>query len=83
MNDEATGYTNWADNEPSDPDGSQGEDCVEMYTWDGQWNDFNCDTTNGFVCMTSQRECAGSLTHPPSWILTFSCYWHVTEQIVC
>ena len=43
-------YTNWAEGEPSDPDGSQGENCVEMYTNNGQWNDISCASQNGYVC---------------------------------
>ena len=72
LNDDALGYTNWAPNEPSD-NGTYGEDCVEMYPWSGQWNDIGCSSTNGFICMVSQRECRGfSLTSSVQWILACS-----------
>jgi len=40
-------YSNWANGEPN---GQDGEECVEMYPWDGSWNDVPCYETRGFVC---------------------------------
>ena len=55
MDDSPYEYTNWNPGEPSDPDGSEGENCVEMYG-DGKWNDVPCDTPNGFICKVPQSE---------------------------
>jgi len=41
-------YNGWADNEPNDF--GVGEDCGYMYaSQDGEWNDFPCSATQGFV----------------------------------
>ena len=45
------GYVDWSPGEPSDPDGTGGENCVEIYTSNGKWNDVSCDVQNGYVCM--------------------------------
>jgi hypothetical protein len=41
-------YSNWGANEPNDWGGS--EDCAEVYTGDGTWNDANCAQQRPFVC---------------------------------
>ena len=46
----AYGYNNWEDGEPSDEDGSEGENCVEMYSANGKWNDIRCENKNAFIC---------------------------------
>ena len=33
-------YTNWSPGEPNDQDGSQ--NCVRMYHWSGEWDDYYC-----------------------------------------
>ena len=44
----AVSYTNWASGEPND---SRGEDCAEMYSNNGQWNDTDCaDEELAYVC---------------------------------
>ena len=43
-------YFNWNDGEPSDEDGSENENCVELYTFNGKWNDIICGASNGYVC---------------------------------
>uniref|UniRef100_F6TDB0 C-type lectin domain-containing protein n=1 Tax=Ciona intestinalis TaxID=7719 RepID=F6TDB0_CIOIN len=40
-------YFNWGQYEPN---GQENEECVEMYPWDGTWNDVSCFETRGFVC---------------------------------
>ncbi|XP_050405448.2 macrophage mannose receptor 1 [Patella vulgata] len=45
-------YLNWATGEPSDTDAKLHEDCVEMYTDSGLWNDLDCFTNRAFVCKT-------------------------------
>jgi len=40
-------YSNWANGEPN---GQDSEECVEMYPWDGSWNDVPCTEKRGFVC---------------------------------
>ena len=44
------GYMNWEEGEPSDEDGSLGEDCVEMYSTNGKWNDIPCGNINAYIC---------------------------------
>ncbi|XP_065683392.1 uncharacterized protein LOC100215503 isoform X1 [Hydra vulgaris] len=41
-------YTNWAQQEPSDVSGT--ENCVEMSSANGQWNDNLCSSRLGFLC---------------------------------
>ena len=49
-------YEFWADGEPNGS-GSDGEDCVELYTaWDGKWNDAACTDYKGIVCMANKRK---------------------------
>ena len=47
-----------APGEPSDEDGSEGENCVEVYTSNGKWNDVSCGAQNGYVCMVRRGEMA-------------------------
>ena len=49
-----TEYVNWSEGEPSDPDGSEGENCVEMYMFNGKWNDVWCSAQNGYICKTQR-----------------------------
>ena len=35
-----SGYTNWARGEPT---GDANGDCIQIYSWDGTWNDCNCN----------------------------------------
>ena len=40
-----------------------GEDCVQMYMWDGTWNDIDCNERTEYVC-----EIYSSNTHPKDTI---------------
>nr|XP_039270230.1 uncharacterized protein LOC120344952 [Styela clava] len=41
-------FFNWV---PGEPNGvERGEVCVEMYPWDGQWNDVDCFQDRGYIC---------------------------------
>ncbi|CAH1781368.1 unnamed protein product [Owenia fusiformis] len=44
-------YTNWANGEPSDVNGTEEENCVEAYALNGKWNDNICTAKRGYVCM--------------------------------
>ena len=41
-------YVNWRAGEPNDRDGA--ENCVEMQTRSGQWNDLSCNRRLPFMC---------------------------------
>ncbi|KAJ8307073.1 hypothetical protein KUTeg_015157, partial [Tegillarca granosa] len=43
-------FLNWSPNEPSDPMNSTTEECVEMYTGNGKWNDVTCFVNRGYIC---------------------------------
>ena len=43
-------YIYWAPGEPSGLNGEQDEECVQMYTADGKWNDLYCQKKWPFVC---------------------------------
>ncbi|XP_038078467.1 macrophage mannose receptor 1-like [Patiria miniata] len=45
-------YINWAGGEPNN-DGVDGENCGELYTGDGKWNDNKCDTQRMYACKQS------------------------------
>lgn len=53
-----TGGWKWRDDSPVDffywggnePNGLDDEECVEMYPWNGQWNDLGCFERRGFIC---------------------------------
>lgn len=58
-------YANWARGEPSF---YHDEDCVEIRTYYhsfGQWNDIDCEKTNGFVCKKLSSSKKPSGTPPP------------------
>ncbi|XP_055995966.1 macrophage mannose receptor 1-like isoform X2 [Ostrea edulis] len=43
-------FLNWNKGEPSDSMSSSQEECVEMYTDTGKWNDVTCFTKRRYVC---------------------------------
>ena len=50
-------YTNWASGEPNNFE-NLGEDCVEMYSSGGKWNDLVCsERTRSFVCQMCFQRC--------------------------
>ena len=46
---ERLSYTNWRPGEPS-ASGNPGEDCVVMYSSDGEWNDVGCGSRRSSAC---------------------------------
>ncbi|CAH1779946.1 unnamed protein product [Owenia fusiformis] len=58
-------YTNWGNGEPSDVNGTDGENCVELYGWNLKWNDLACDQKRGFVCKMPQID-PGTAGTPPN-----------------
>ena len=46
--DSVNGYTNWNDREPNDNSGI--ENCVEIYSATGQWNDLPCRHRHPYIC---------------------------------
>ena len=44
-------YRAWHPGEPNDDQGK--EDCAGLWTSkQGDWNDFNCDQSNAYICKT-------------------------------
>jgi hypothetical protein len=41
-------WTSWERGEPNDF--GTGEDCAQLYPWNGRWNDASCDLSAPFVC---------------------------------
>ena len=59
----ALDFENWESGEPNSVSGD-GEDCVQMYNWDGKWNDAHCTNTYlDYICMTSKRESCQIFLH--------------------
>ena len=48
IDDSRLDYVNWQEGEPNDSRGY--ENCVEMQTRSGQWNDFPCNFYRPFMC---------------------------------
>lgn len=48
-------FLNWNKGEPSDAMSSSQEECVEMYTDSGKWNDVTCFTKRRYVCKKTAR----------------------------
>lgn len=49
-------FLNWNKGEPSDPMSSSQEECVEMYTDSGKWNDVTCFTKRRYVCKKTPQK---------------------------
>ena len=47
---QSSSYTNWY---PSEPDDSNGEDCVILASEDGKWRDYACDRRETSLCIIS------------------------------
>jgi hypothetical protein len=43
----SNGYTNW---DPAEPNNEGDEDCVEVKSYHGRWNDEECDYKIRYVC---------------------------------
>ena len=55
-NDKSTvNFINWENGQPSGSTqrGNQ-ENCVEIMSWNGMWNDIDCSQLRSFVCVQSQ-----------------------------
>jgi len=56
--DDSSTYTNWAPGEPNDAGGA--EDCVQIYSGNGRWNDWgmpnNPDNKDLYVCESEPKE---------------------------
>ncbi|XP_072046222.1 hyalin-like [Amphiura filiformis] len=48
IDDTSVDYTDWPGGQPNNAGGN--EDCAELRTLDGRWNDLPCTTTIGYVC---------------------------------
>nr|XP_011422437.3 macrophage mannose receptor 1 isoform X2 [Crassostrea gigas] len=49
-------FLNWNKGEPSDAMSSSQEECVEMYTDSGKWNDVTCFTKRRYVCKKTAQK---------------------------
>jgi len=47
-------WSNWAPFEPNNL--GRGEDCVQLYPWNGQWNDADCALQAPFICEPDPTE---------------------------
>uniref|UniRef100_F6Y2F6 Macrophage mannose receptor 1 n=1 Tax=Monodelphis domestica TaxID=13616 RepID=F6Y2F6_MONDO len=47
INNDAVSFVNWKAGEPS---GERNEDCVELYSSSGLWNNLYCSSYRGFIC---------------------------------
>ncbi|XP_043920561.1 macrophage mannose receptor 1 isoform X2 [Protopterus annectens] len=50
----AVEFVNWADGKPSGEDDTSHEDCVEMYSAKGTWNNNYCRSYRGYICKTAK-----------------------------
>lgn len=57
-------FLNWNKGEPSDAMNSTQEECVEMYTDNGKWNDVTCFTKRRYTCKQAARKCPRSKWPP-------------------
>ncbi|CAH1774399.1 unnamed protein product [Owenia fusiformis] len=76
-------YVNWQNGEPSDKEGSN-ENCVEMYSESGTWNDHMCNEGRWYICKADKqtpatlpsrsttRQLTTSLTPPTTTVMTTS-----------
>ena len=52
----ALDFENWETGEPNSIPGD-GEDCTQMYEWNGKWNDAHCEFMyQDYICMTKKRK---------------------------
>lgn len=64
-------YTNWARGQPNNWRG--GQNCVELWSSTGQWNDNNCSTVLPFICSVYNSKYGDVASHvSPSMINAFS-----------
>ena len=51
-------FFNWEKGEPSGKTQQRGnqENCVEVQTWNGAWNDIDCSSLRGYVCEKLQSK---------------------------
>lgn len=89
VNNDETTYTNWAYGEPNDKDL---ESCVQIMSYPGkvgQWNDVNCGTSHGYVCMTNKDQSINTPEPIPSIcdvkqgqkLFLTGCYFYVSQAL--
>ncbi|XP_045124558.1 macrophage mannose receptor 1-like [Portunus trituberculatus] len=66
LDDTPSAYFNFADGEPND---QWNENCVEMYTDGGKWNDAFCSNRQPFICEKKGRNYVGPQPPPPPEVL--------------
>ena len=85
---EYVGFTNWAEGEPNDS--NDGEDCVEMLSGEGEWNDNACDLEKHFVMevdslldslLSSEFVYGDSLGGSYYYLSTSAVTWHEADTM--
>ncbi|XP_066304554.1 lymphocyte antigen 75-like [Branchiostoma lanceolatum] len=62
-------YFNWA----SGPNGGSTDNCVEITSSNGRWNDLSCDEGRGYICKTRQTPTVPTPLPPPDQFLVHVC----------
>ncbi|XP_072174350.1 macrophage mannose receptor 1-like [Diadema setosum] len=73
-------FTLWATDEPNDANGE--EQCVQLYSQNGRWNDVNCGKESHFICRKASGA-TGRVTHPPTSPPVGNClagYWRFDNK---
>ena len=85
---EYVGFFNWAEGEPNDY--NDGEDCVEMLSGEGEWNDNACDLEKHFVMevdslldslLSSEFVYGDSLGGSYYYLSTSAVTWHEADTM--
>ena len=85
---EYVGFTNWAEGEPNDS--NDGEDCVEMWSGEGEWNDNACDLEKHFFMevdslldslLSSEFVYGDSLGGSYYYLSTSAVTWHEADTM--
>ena len=88
--DEFVGFTNWTAGEPNDS--NDGEDCAEMWSGEGEWNDIDCDEERHFFMevdsllvldslLSSEFVYADSLGGSYYYLSTSAVTWHEADTM--
>ena len=43
-------FLKWSTGEPSDKNGTMGEDCIDYNSITASWNDITCQPVNAYIC---------------------------------